>query len=93
MRPEYSTAAAEREYKKLVFNPEVFAAEVTALSRPPPEQHERPSTPMAESTPSIDELQERKLSLFNFIYSDYHNRKPVGKLFIVIYTPIATENS
>ncbi|XP_032454513.1 resistance to inhibitors of cholinesterase protein 3 isoform X9 [Nasonia vitripennis] len=57
MRPEYSTAAAEREYQKLVFNPEVFAAAVTAVNGQP-EQRERPTTPIEEPPPTIDELQE-----------------------------------
>lgn len=65
MRPEYSTAAAEREYQKLVFNPEVFAAAVTAVNGEP-EQCERPTTPVEEPPPTIDELQERKLPLFLF---------------------------
>ncbi|XP_032454505.1 uncharacterized protein LOC100121582 isoform X1 [Nasonia vitripennis] len=58
MRPEYSTAAAEREYQKLVFNPEVFAAAVTAVNGQP-EQRERPTTPIEEPPPTIDELQEQ----------------------------------
>ncbi|XP_032454507.1 uncharacterized protein LOC100121582 isoform X3 [Nasonia vitripennis] len=59
MRPEYSTAAAEREYQKLVFNPEVFAAAVTAVNGQP-EQRERPTTPIEEPPPTIDELQEHQ---------------------------------
>lgn len=69
IRPEYSTAAAEKEYEKLVFNPELFAAAVTAVNGTPPapERKERPPSPIDEesTTPTIDELKERK---FPFCY-------------------------
>ncbi|XP_023316216.1 glutamic acid-rich protein-like isoform X4 [Trichogramma pretiosum] len=51
-RPEYSTAAAEKEYENLVFNPELFAAAVSAVNEP----QDRPPSPLEELTPSIDEL-------------------------------------
>ncbi|KAJ8678811.1 hypothetical protein QAD02_014598 [Eretmocerus hayati] len=59
IRPEYSSAAAEREYQKLVFNPEVFAAAVTAVNGIPSEQKERPPTPVEEPAPTIDELKQQ----------------------------------
>lgn len=69
IRPEYSTAAAEKEYQKLVFNPELFAAAVTAVNGTSTEQKERPPTPFEEElAPTIEELKERKFffSLFFF---------------------------
>lgn len=63
IRPEYSTAAAEREYQKLVFNPELFAAAVTAVNDTSADK-ERPPTPIHdEIAPSIDDLKERKFSI------------------------------
>ncbi|XP_014208653.1 uncharacterized protein LOC106639504 isoform X3 [Copidosoma floridanum] len=58
LRREYSTDAAEREYQKLVFNPEIFASAVTASSKAHCEKKEqRPDTP-EEPVPSMEELKE-----------------------------------
>ena len=65
IRPEYSTASAEREYQKMVFNPEVFAAAVSAVNETSHEKKERSPCQMDEKPPTIDELKERKFFLFN----------------------------
>ncbi|XP_014208687.1 uncharacterized protein LOC106639504 isoform X7 [Copidosoma floridanum] len=62
LRREYSTDAAEREYQKLVFNPEIFASAVTASSKAHCEKKEqRPDTP-EEPVPSMEELKEHQTS-------------------------------
>ncbi|XP_011494457.1 PREDICTED: uncharacterized protein LOC105359541 [Ceratosolen solmsi marchali] len=59
---EYSTTDAEREYQKLVFNPDVFAAAVTAVNGTQDEQEETytSSSTSTDPPPVIDELQEHQ---------------------------------
>ena len=66
-RPEYSNAAAEKEYQKLVFNPELFATAVTAVNGQPLEAKNRSPSPIKEPVPTIEELDEREFSFIIFI--------------------------
>lgn len=59
-RPDYSNAAADKEYESLVFNPELFATAVTAVNGKPIARTERPPSPIGEPLPTIAELKERK---------------------------------
>jgi hypothetical protein len=66
-RPEYSTVTAEREYQKLVFNPEVFAAAVTAINGTSQEQDETCIPSSTDPTPIIDDLNEGMFSNLIFL--------------------------
>ncbi|XP_058793868.1 eukaryotic translation initiation factor 5B isoform X2 [Phymastichus coffea] len=60
IRSEYSTANAEKEYQKIVFNPKVFAAAVSAVNGTQYEQNIHSSAREEdEQAPTIEELNEQ----------------------------------
>lgn len=71
----YPNAEAEREFQKMVFNPDVFTTAMTGGTMPTPKQTQTPSSTSMKPVPTIEELNERKNFFFETItkYFDHEN--------------------
>lgn len=56
----YPNAEAEREFQKMVFNPDVFTTAMTGGTMPTPKQTQTPSSTSMKPVPTIEELNERR---------------------------------